>query len=110
MTRSWVGFRVLELTPEILSNAGPRLSADSPHSGLLVTFVVPGSPAERGGLMPGDVIIALADGNVPIKNMGDLAPKVQQNIGKPIGLIVKRPGVRKYKHIDLVPEDHVDID
>ena len=35
--------------------------APAPADGLLVTAIAPGSPAERAGLLPGDVVLALGE-------------------------------------------------
>ena len=59
--------------------------------GLLVVAVAPGSPAEQGGMLLGDIIVA-ADAS-PIETMGSLQPFLDsENVGKAIALDVVRGG------------------
>ncbi len=56
--RGWLGVAIQPVGPEIAENLG--LAEDE---GALIAQVVPGSPAEAGGLEPGDVIYSI-DGTV----------------------------------------------
>ncbi|MCE7997419.1 MAG: Do family serine endopeptidase [Rhodobiaceae bacterium] len=56
--RGWLGVAIQPVGPEIAETLG--LAADE---GALIAQVVPGSPAEAGGLEPGDVIYSI-DGTV----------------------------------------------
>jgi S1-C subfamily serine protease len=61
--------------------------------GLLVVAVAPDSPAEKGGILLGDIITA-AQGS-PIANMQSLQPFLDsENVGKPIAFDVVRGGQR----------------
>jgi len=72
--------------------ARQSLGLDSDR-GLLVVAVAPGSPAEKGGILLGDIIIA-AQGS-PIANMQSLQPFLDsENVGKPIAFDVVRGGQR----------------
>jgi serine protease Do/serine protease DegQ len=54
VTRGWLGVTVQSLTPDLATSFGlqePR--------GVLVNSVLPGSPAARGGLQQGDVLLAV---------------------------------------------------
>lgn len=62
--RPWLGLRMVSLSPNIIQQLGPmddgRWTDDkSRRKGVLVTSVFAGSPAERGGLLEGDVIFAI---------------------------------------------------
>ncbi len=50
--RAWLGVKIQTVTDDIAESVG----LDSPR-GALVVDVTPGSPAEQGGLQPGDVIL-----------------------------------------------------
>src|SRR5690606_24664395 len=52
--RGWVGLQVQELTPRLAQALGAGTA-----SGLLVTRISAGSPAEQAGLRPGDVLLSL---------------------------------------------------
>jgi len=85
--RGWLGFSVLPVTKLGLA------------AGALVSGVLPGSPAERGGLAPGDVLIAL-DGEPVTVRFLEQVPLVYQRIADlPIGgaarLTVNRDGERR---------------
>ncbi len=52
VVRGWLGVRIQDITPDIADAIGIR-------EGVLVTQVIPGSPAEKAGLQVGDVIVAV---------------------------------------------------
>jgi serine protease Do len=56
VVRSYLGIGIQPLTPELAQEFGL-----STTKGALVSYVSPGSPAERAGLIPGDVITKLDD-------------------------------------------------
>jgi serine protease DegQ len=55
--RGRIGVAAQELTPDLAEAAGVAIAADV--AGALVTRVDRGSAAERGGLLPGDVVVAV---------------------------------------------------
>jgi S1-C subfamily serine protease len=62
------------------------------RSGLIVVAVEPGSPAERGGLTLGDVLIAV-DG-APLRHPGDVAARLGSDaVGKALAIRILRGGV-----------------
>lgn len=65
VTRAWLGVYIQDLTPELAAQFGVE-----PGSGVLVSDVVPGSPAEAAGIKRGDIIAAV-DGN-PVHNTNEL--------------------------------------
>jgi S1-C subfamily serine protease len=74
----------------------PALGAavkDAPGGGTLVGTVRPGTPAERGGLKPGDVIVAV-DGT-PVAGVDSLASLIQGARGQGSAMLtVQRDGSR----------------
>jgi len=82
--RSQLGVATRPITPQ----AAARLGLKSAR-GLVVNAVVPGSPAARAGLLPGDVIVAfngapVADGNSLRNHVANTAP------GTAVGFTVLR--------------------
>jgi serine protease DegQ len=56
VTRGWIGVEVQEITPELAE------SFKLPNSqGALIAGVVRGGPADKAGIKPGDVLLAVAD-------------------------------------------------
>jgi serine protease DegQ len=56
VTRGWVGIGVQDMTPELAE------SLKLPYvNGALITEVVNGSPADKAGLKPGDVLVTVQD-------------------------------------------------
>lgn len=68
--RPWLGVSVQELTPEAASEKNVPVD-----KGLLVSSVMDAGPADRAGLMPGDVITKLNGANVSSTN--DFISRVQ---------------------------------
>jgi S1-C subfamily serine protease len=79
----------------------------SNERGLLVVTVAPGSPAENGGILLGDIIVS-AEGS-PITNMQSLQPFLDsENVGKNIALDVVRGGQRAKLSITVGEKQGVD--
>ena len=80
-----LGLAVQNLTPEIAESLG--LDADA--EGVLVSGVVPGSPAGDAGLRRGDVILEV--NRTPVANLDDYAAQLtERKKGKSILLLVRR--------------------
>jgi len=58
--RGWIGIEAQDITPELAESF--RLKQTS---GSLIAGVVSGSPAERAGLKPGDILLAIDGNQVP---------------------------------------------
>jgi len=69
VTRGWIGVEPNELTPELSETFGA-----SARSGVLITGVLQGGPAARAGIVPGDVIMAIA--GAPVDDVGQLLTQV----------------------------------
>lgn len=69
--RGFIGVQIVPFTEEYAKEIGlPN------NEGALVGAVVPGSPADRGGIQVGDVIIKV--NNTPIKEFSDLLQEVEK--------------------------------
>jgi serine protease Do len=82
--RAWIGVGFQELTPELAADFGV-----TDRRGALVNEIVPGGPAARAGLEPGDVVVAV-DG-VPVREGRDL---LRQVLRRPVGAEVRLDVVR----------------
>jgi serine protease DegQ len=59
VTRGWIGVEPRDLTPELAASL--RLPV---NQGVLITGVLQDGPASRGGMRPGDVVVAIAGNEV----------------------------------------------
>lgn len=102
VTRGWIGVSIQPVTKDLADSFG--LAAEK---GALVSEVVPESPAEKGGVKSGDIIIAF-DGK-EIKEMNDLPRLVAATAaGKGVPVKVIRDG--KEERLTLVIEKLKDGD
>jgi len=93
--RSWLGVYIQRLSPEM----APAFAADG-VKGVLVAEVRPGSPARKGGLQRGDVIVSF-DGKA-IEKPSDLRNIVALTaVGKIVKLSAFRDGKRKNFKVTL---------
>jgi len=84
VTRGWIGVEAQEITPEIADSF--RLSSTN---GVLIAGVLRGGPAEKAGLKPGDILVAIEgksvkDPNSMLNLVAALVP------GKPASIRYKR--------------------
>jgi serine protease Do len=86
LVRGWIGVRTIDLPPALRVHFGAREDA-----GVMVADLVPGGPAEAGGLELGDVVYAIDD--QPVAGPGDLQRMISQSgVGNPIEVAVGRDG------------------
>ncbi|MDO9598132.1 MAG: Do family serine endopeptidase [Azoarcus sp.] len=86
VTRGWVGVEIREITPELATSFGLRGT-----EGALIAGVLRDSPAERGGVRPGDVLIAVDGKSVQDpKEMLELVAALPP--GKTFSFRVRRAG------------------
>ena len=84
VVRGWLGIVIQDLTDDLAAGFGL-----SKANGVLVSDVMAGSPAEAGGMKPGDIIVEFA--GAPIKDVTDLQKRVAAvEPGRPAGLSVIR--------------------
>jgi S1-C subfamily serine protease len=75
--------------PAVLEKAGLQS-----QGALMIMWVEPGSPAEQGGLIMGDLLVAI-DGR-PVSNPRDLLETLTPDrVGKPVPMLVLRGGARR---------------
>lgn len=98
--RSWLGVYIQKLTPRLAQSLGL-----SKPVGALVAQVIQGSPADKAGLKPGDVIIEFNDKKV--KNHSELAWMASvAGVGKKVKLKVFRNGERLTLYATLARMPH----
>jgi len=84
--RGWLGVQIQSVTDEMVEELGLDKAR-----GALVAKVVPGGPAEKGGIQSGDVIVSF-DGK-PITSTNSLTRTVAEtNVGKAVPVEVLRKG------------------
>ena len=99
VTRGWIGVEVQDMTPELAESFGVK-----PDEGALIAGVMRGSPADRAGVKPGDVLLSVGgkrvkDAQVMLELIAALAPGEKAafgliRAGKPVELQIvvgKRP-------------------
>ncbi len=74
--RAYVGVRMINLTPEVLTTLQQSGITVPTTQGVLVQEVLPDSPAEKAGIRPGDVITAL-NGN-SVKEASQIQEVIEQ--------------------------------
>jgi S1-C subfamily serine protease len=94
VNRPYLGVEMIPLTEELRAGIAREPSLRSKvtaERGALVMEVVPQSPAEFGGIKPGDVIIKVADRAIDTPN--DVQQQVEASqIGENLKLVVSRQG------------------
>jgi len=89
VVRGWLGVTIQTVTPEIREKFGLETA-----EGALVGEVAKDSPAERGGVERGDVIISFDKKKV--REMNSLPPMVAETpVGKEVEMVVIRKGKEK---------------
>lgn len=101
--RPWLGLKMLDLNELIISQLKER-DAKFPEveKGILVPMVTPGSPADRAGFHPGDVVIEF-DGK-PVQSIKEIVEIMDDRIGKPLNVVVKRANNEVVK-LTVIPDE-----
>jgi S1-C subfamily serine protease len=86
VTRGWIGVEVQEITPELAE------SFKLPDStGALIAGVVRNAPADKAGIKPGDILIAVED--KPIKDAQVMLEVIAaQEPGRTVNFTLRRNG------------------
>lgn len=96
VTRSWIGLDVQ-----------PLLKSSGQEKGILVSGTIYGSPAEKAGFLPGDILIQLAGQDVNIRFAEELPIFNQMLMGLPLGEEVEAVVRRTDKKVVLrvIPQE-----
>jgi HtrA serine peptidase 2 len=87
--RPWLGMKMWELTePRILQLKERRPGFPNVTAGILVSQVIPGSPASRAGVHNDDVIIEF--NGVPVTNINQIVEALGDKVGTSFKMLVKR--------------------
>jgi serine protease Do len=86
--RPYIGIRMQEMTPEMAKTIGKN----APEKGALVASVEPGSPADKAGAKPGDVITAVDGKTVDASKDVQRAIVFSGKVGQKVDLTVWRDG------------------
>lgn len=84
--RGWLGIEVQPLTPELAESFGL-----SSHSGILVAGIYRDGPAQKAGLLPGDLILTI-DGEAAIDGRRSMNQVARAKPGEKIAIGVLRGG------------------
>ncbi len=99
----YLGVQMIPLTAELKAGIAKEPSLRSKvtaEHGALVMEVMPSSPAESGGIKPGDVIIKVADRSIETPH--DVQQQVEASqIGENLKLVVSREG--QVRSLDIKP-------
>jgi S1-C subfamily serine protease len=73
VTRGWIGIEVRDISAEQAQELG------LPQSGTLITGIINGGPADKGGIQPGDLLVAIdqqavRDAQQMLQSIAELAP------------------------------------
>ncbi|WP_457681368.1 Do family serine endopeptidase [Thermovibrio sp.] len=91
--RGWLGVYIEDISPLLARKFGVK-------EGVLITKVIPNSPASKGGLKSGDIIVEY--NGKPVKNVTDLQLKViNTKPGEKVKIVVIRNGERKVLTIKI---------
>lgn len=98
---AWLGVELQELTPELAKEAGVSEQVGEERSGAIVSFVHPGSPAEKQGVKTGTILLRLrvpgqtrpipvvaedrdaGFGNFPWERLDEVPPEYMEQIPQP---------------------------
>ncbi|KAJ0509388.1 putative htrA2 peptidase [Helianthus annuus] len=89
VVRPWLGLKMLDLNDMIVAQLKEKdVMFPDVTKGVLVPMVSPGSPAERAGFHPGDVVVEFE--GKPVGSIKEVIEIMGDKVGKPINVVVKR--------------------
>ncbi|KAK7284368.1 hypothetical protein RJT34_19113 [Clitoria ternatea] len=103
VVRPWLGLKMLDLNEMIIAQLKKKdVSFPNVSKGILVPMVTPGSPADRAGFRPGDVVIEF-DGK-PVQSLTEVIEIMGDKVGVAVKVLVKRAG-NKLVTLTVIPEE-----
>ena len=99
--RPWLGIVGLGVTEDIVRYYGLPIA-----HGVLITKVSNGSPAQRAGIIMGDIILRI--GNLQVENIEDLLGEThKRKVGERVRIIIYRRGFEEHFDVTLsrMPQD-----
>ncbi|KAK4273444.1 hypothetical protein QN277_021846 [Acacia crassicarpa] len=103
VVRPWLGLKMIDLNEMIIAQLKERdPSFPNVSKGILVPMVTPGSPGDRAGFRPGDVVIQF-DGK-PVERIKEVVEIMEDRVGTPIEVLVKRARDKVAK-LTVIPEE-----
>ncbi|CAJ2631655.1 protease Do-like 14-like protein [Trifolium pratense] len=101
--RPWLGLRMLDLNEMIIAQLKKKdASFPNVNKGILVPMVTPGSPGDRAGFLPGDVVVQF-DGK-PVESMKEVIEMMGDKVRVPVKVVVKRAN-DKSATLTVIPEE-----
>ena len=86
VVRGWIGIESQDITPELADSFGL-----AKRSGAIIAGVVRGGPADRAGILPGDILVAVAGERVTDTNgMLNLIARLEPGAKTPMTILRKR--------------------
>ncbi|XP_050381282.1 putative protease Do-like 14 [Argentina anserina] len=108
VVRPWLGVKMIELNDKIISQLEERGSAfPNVKKGIFVPMVTPGSPGERAGFRPGDIVSEF-DGKT-VETVHEIIDIVGDRVGEPLKVVVKRVKDEQVT-LTVIPEESSDPD
>ncbi|XP_061360273.1 putative protease Do-like 14 [Gastrolobium bilobum] len=103
VVRPWLGLELFDLNEMIIAQLKKKdASFPNVDKGILVPMVMPGSPGDRAGFRPGDVVVEF-DGK-PVESMNEVIEIMGDKVGVPIKVLVKRASDTLVT-LTVIPED-----
>lgn len=96
--------RVNEAMSGAYEGIGAAVRLDEETGGLELVSVMPGSPAEKAGLRPGDEIIAVGGESVIGWDQNEIIAQVRGPAGTPVLLGIQRPGEDESFEVEVTRE------
>lgn len=89
VVRPWLGLKMLDLNDMIIAQLKEKdVLFPDVTKGVLVPMVTPGSPAERAGFRPGDVVVEFE--GKPVGSIKEVIEIMGDTVGRPMHVVVKR--------------------